>query len=121
VDEATAKRLLDAYLACAEIRAFAQGNDFDRYEADRALRLIIERLLKIVGEALRMARALDPDLKRSIPEIDRIIATRHHIAHGYDSISNETIWVIVERRIEGLQARLRVLLIENGYRRELPD
>lgn len=120
MDEVTAKRLLDAYLACRRIRAVAREHNLASYEASWQTQMAVERLLEIVGEALNYADRLDSALKHELPELPQIVSTRNRIAHGYDTINNATIWSIVEERIYGLEHELRLLLVRNGFGSDFP-
>jgi uncharacterized protein with HEPN domain len=104
------KRLLDAHAACVNIESFRAGNTLDDFSANFRLRLEIERLLEIVGEALRKAEDYDPNLDQRIPELRSAIGMRNRIIHGYDGIDYELIWLTASLRIPELRARIEGLL-----------
>jgi uncharacterized protein with HEPN domain len=106
----TAKRLHDAKLACEEIQTFCSGTTKEAFLADRGLKLIVQKLIEIVGEALRQAQLLEPDVAESIPELRRIISTRNRIVHGYDSVDFGLLWDIAQRRIPGLEQAITSVL-----------
>jgi uncharacterized protein with HEPN domain len=56
MNERAAERLRDAQDASNHITEFIAGNTFRDYEGDYGLRLQIERLLEIVGEAMSRTR-----------------------------------------------------------------
>jgi uncharacterized protein with HEPN domain len=84
-------RLHDAYQACLLIQEFVAGKSFEEYERDVRLRLQVERLLEIVGEALNRARHEDPALIDQISELSRIVGLRNRIIHGYDTVDDELV------------------------------
>lgn len=106
----TAKRLHDAQLACAEIQTFCAGVSRETFLADRGLKLIVQKLIEIVGEALRQAQLLEPDVAESIPEFRRIISTRNRIVHGYDSVDFGLLWDITQKRIPDLERAISTVL-----------
>lgn len=77
---------------------------------DRGLQLIVQKLLKIVGEALNAADRLDSTISERIPEHRRIVAMRHRIVHGYDSVDYDVLWSTVRLRIPHLKIVLLDLL-----------
>ncbi len=105
----TAKRLHDARLACEEIQTFSAGVSREAFLADRGLKLI-----EIIGEALRQAHLLEPDVVECIAEYRRIINTRNRIVHGYDSVDYGLLWDISQKRIPELERAIsRVLATES--------
>jgi uncharacterized protein with HEPN domain len=119
VNDQTAKRLLDAYVACQEIRDYRQELGRSDYDADRMFQHAVHFLIAIIGEALRNVE--DKQLVQAIPDLRQIIATRHRIVHGYGNISGDFIWDIVEVGVPDLQERLRVLLTTAGYDVEISE
>lgn len=77
---------------------------------DRGLQLIVHKLLEIVGEALNAADLIDPGISERIPEHRRIVAMRHRIVHGYDSVDYDVLWSTVRLRIPHLKTVLLNLL-----------
>jgi uncharacterized protein with HEPN domain len=104
------KRLLDAVNACEAIAEFVAGKDFAAYENDRLLRSAVERQFEIIGEALNKAGAVETAVAAQIPEFQRIIALRHRLIHGYDSVDDEILWDVVQSKIGPLQAQLDTIL-----------
>ncbi|MGH2550183.1 MAG: HepT-like ribonuclease domain-containing protein [Thermomicrobiales bacterium] len=104
------KRLLDARNACLEIEKRTVTRTLAEYSANYDLRLQVERLLEIVGEALRRAEDYDDDLERQIPELRSAVDLRNRVIHGYDGIDNEIIWLTASVRIPELRARIESVL-----------
>jgi uncharacterized protein with HEPN domain len=63
----------------------------------------VERQFEIVGEALNRLQKLDPELVAQISDYRRIIAFRNVLAHGYDVVSDEVVWDIVQNRLDVLR------------------
>ncbi len=108
----TAKRLHDAWEASQEIMSFVQGRSLDDYLVARLLRLSIERLLGIVGEALNGAVRTDSSVPDSISDLRRFVDVRNRIIHAYDSVDGEIVWSIVARYVPRLIAEIDVLLAD---------
>lgn len=107
---ATAKRLRDAASACQELEQFTAGHTRETFRSDRGLQLIVQKLLEIIGEALNAAGHLDSNISPRIPEHRRIVAMRHRIIHGYDSVDYDVLWSTVRLRIPELHSTLLDLL-----------
>ena len=110
----TAKRLLDASVACEEIAHFTSGRTRDEIGYDRGLPLIQQKLVSTIGEALGHVRQTDPGVAQSIPDLHRIIGMRNQIVHGYDSIDYAIVWRVATGEIPRLATLLASLLEEAG-------
>jgi len=109
------KRLRDAYGACQEIEAFTTNRSFLDYETDRGLRLVVERLFEILGEALNRASRDDSSLNELIPDLRKVVGVRNIIAHGYDIIRDEVIWDIAVNEVPVLQEQIGRVLVARGW------
>ena len=110
MSDQTTKRLLDALAACDAIKSFLAGQSIQQYKEDYGLRLQIERLLEIIGEALNQAAASDDELRHILPELGEIIGMRNRIIHGYDVVDNELIWSTATFRVPELRSQLESIL-----------
>jgi uncharacterized protein with HEPN domain len=72
------------------------------------LKRAIERNLDIIGEA--MSRILKEDPELHIENSKRIIGLRNQIIHGYDSVSDESIWGIINLHIPKLKSEIDSLI-----------
>src|SRR4051812_14533762 len=99
-------RLLDAIAACAAIEEFIGDASYDDYAANYGLRLQVERLIEIIGEALNQARAYDPSIVESIKDVSLIVGMRNQLIHGYHSIDDDLVWAAAATRINGLRSEL---------------
>jgi uncharacterized protein with HEPN domain len=104
--------VMDAVDACRAIQEFSKGQTLENYQTDRLRRLAIERLFEILGEALNRVDAADPSFRDQLPEMGNIIGMRNRIAHGYDNVQDEVIWLAVEKRIPDLTVKLATWLDE---------
>ncbi|MHB1157604.1 MAG: HepT-like ribonuclease domain-containing protein [Phycisphaerales bacterium] len=86
--------VLDAGRAAAR---YVEDCDIARFEADRQLRASVEWELAVLGEALNRLRKRFPQSAARINEIDRIIAFRNVLVHGYDIIDIKRLWQSVKR------------------------
>jgi uncharacterized protein with HEPN domain len=89
------KYLFDISEAADLVAHFISGKTFLDYDSDPYLRSAVERQFDIIGEALNRLSRLDPDTADRISEHRRIIAFRNVLIHGYNAISNETVWDIL--------------------------
>ena len=108
------KRLRDASSACMELDSFTSGRTLQEYEADRGLRLIVERLFEILGEALHQASREEESLAKDIPDLRKIVGLRNRVIHGYDSIRNDVLWDIVRNEVPALRKQIERILDARG-------
>jgi uncharacterized protein with HEPN domain len=105
--------MLDAAKTLVEI---FDGVTVERYLNERALQLIAERSLEIIGEA---AKSVSVGFKAHHPEIPwkHIVAQRNVIAHEYGEIKQERLWRVVHDDMPPLVTKLEKLLPFNpqGY------
>lgn len=110
MSERVTKRLHDALDACESIQLFLGDTTLSEYEANFGLQLQIERLLEIIGEALRQASHVEPGIRQDIPDLGEIIGLRNKLIHGYDGIDEEIVWTAAAVRTEELKMLLKELL-----------
>jgi uncharacterized protein with HEPN domain len=103
--------LHDAIEACERILRFTQDRSLDDYRADDLVRSAVERQFTILGESLARIRQVDAARAERIPDLDRIVAFRNRLIHGYDTIDAATVWSIARGRVEPLLERLRELIV----------
>lgn len=104
------KLLQDALDATRAIERFVKGLAFDTYQANELVRSAVERQFEIVGEALGRLRQTDADVAQHIPELDRIVAFRNVLIHGYARVDDRIVWGIVEGKLPALRAAMQKLL-----------
>ena len=91
---------------------FSAGVSRVELEANRMLRLAVERCLQIIGEA---AGELSEDVWASAEEIPwlQIVGMGNRLAHAYFAINPDYLWQTIEEDLVPLIARVRVLLDES--------
>jgi len=101
--------LIDIEKAIQEIYEFlpAQRNFFE-FQKDLKTRKAVERNIEIIGEAMDRLLKADPTI--SISNSRKIVDTRNRIIHGYDSVSNDVIWLIVSKYLPILEREVKALL-----------
>jgi uncharacterized protein with HEPN domain len=102
--------LWDASQAVALLRQFSAGKSFADYEADAMLRSAVERQFEIIGEALNQLRKVDAELASAIPDVNRIVAFRNLLIHGYASVDDALVWQTLTDKVPVLDQVLRRLL-----------
>ena len=83
---------------------------FEDYAADRLFKYGVERAFTIIGEALREASKVQPDLAARITGYRRIIDFRNVLVHGYATVYDEGVWRIVEEHLPLLLSEVGALL-----------
>jgi uncharacterized protein with HEPN domain len=84
------------------------GYDLEAYSSDAKTGKAVERNLEIIGEAIN--RILSVDKSIAITKARKIVDTRNRISHGYDKVSHEIIWDIVQNSLPLLQTEVEYLL-----------
>jgi uncharacterized protein with HEPN domain len=103
------KLLYDMEQAVTPIQEFTQGKQFTDYQQDALLRSGVERQFEIIGEAMNRLKRVDATVLDKISYQQRIIGFRNILAHGYDSVSNEMVWDIVQNYLGILTQELNAL------------
>lgn len=104
--------LEDIERAINEIHDFLPDlKNFLEFEKDLKTKRAVERNIEIIGEA--MSRILKNVPNIAISDSRKIIDTRNRIIHGYDSVSDDVIWLIVVRYLPILEKEIKELQNEN--------
>ncbi|MBL7827379.1 MAG: DUF86 domain-containing protein [Saprospiraceae bacterium] len=104
--------LEDIERAIAEINQFLpESKNFIEFSNDLKTKRAIERNIEIIGEAMSRILNLNPDIP--IANSRKIVDTRNRIIHGYDSVSDDVIWLIVIRYLPLLEQEIKEI-IKNG-------
>ena len=103
--------LKDIEQSIVEINEFLpEERDFFVFQKDLKTRKAIERNIEIIGEAMDRLLKAFPDI--GITDSRKIVDTRNRIIHGYDSVSDDVIWLIVNRYLPVLEKEVKILQTE---------
>ncbi len=102
--------LADIQKACQILTQFVSGRNLQDYETDVMLRSAVERQLTIAGEAVTQLLKVEPPLKASITGASDIIRFRNRVVHRYATLSNQTVWEIVQADVPVLLREVERLL-----------
>lgn len=108
------KFLFDIQCAANLILGFVEGKQISDYGSDDLLRSGVERQFEIIGEALSKLTKIDLETANRISETRRIVAFRNVLVHGYDAISDEVVWDIVQNKLPTLKREADALLGGNS-------
>ncbi len=100
----------DALHAAELLYDFSQKKSFSNYQADALLRSAVERQFEIVGEALNQLSKVAPEVAAEIPELNRIVAFRNILIHGYATVDDALVWQMLTEKLPALEQVLRRLL-----------
>jgi uncharacterized protein with HEPN domain len=101
--------LWDARMAAERIIQFVAGQTLEHYLQNEMLQSAVERQFGIVGEALAVARRVDPSVAARLPELADIVAFRNILIHGYAILDNEKVWEFTQQPLQELRAKLEIL------------
>jgi len=103
--------LKDIEQSIIEINGFLpKKRDFLKFQKDLKTRKAIERNIEIIGEAMERILKTNPDFP--LNDARKIVDTRNRIIHGYDSVSSDIIWLIVNKHLPVLEKKVREFLVE---------
>ena len=101
--------LKDIEQSISEIYEFLPvERNFFTFQKDLKTRKAVERNIEIIGEAMDRILKIDPGFQ--ITDSRKIVDTRNRIIHGYDSVSDDVIWLIVNRYLPVLEQEIKKLL-----------
>jgi len=101
--------LKDIEQAITEIYSFLPTpRVFVEFQKDLKARKAVERNIEIIGEAMNRILQVNPTFP--IEDSRKIVATRNRIIHGYDSISEDILWLIVIKYLPNLEKQVKELL-----------
>lgn len=97
----TAKPYLhDIVVSGRDVFALVDGKSFDEYMKDTMLQAAVERKFIALGEALYQMRHWFPRMIADIPGSRALIAFRHSLVHGYDQVSDDLTWGVIQTRLK---------------------
>jgi uncharacterized protein with HEPN domain len=104
------KLLFDMRSAAAGITQFVADRTLADFKSDLMLKLAVEREFEIIGEALSRLVKADPSTAGKTSEYRRIAGFRNVLIHGYDTISDDVTWQIIETKLPLLISELDGLI-----------
>lgn len=112
IDRRDMARLWDMLQAARDALSFVGGRQYEDLLTNSMLRNALERSLEIVGEA---ARCLSQGFRDQHPDIPwrGIIGLRNVLAHEYDEIRYDRLWIVCAERLPQLVQWLEGLGIED--------
>ena len=101
--------LTDIKQAILEIYTFLpEPRIFFEFQKNIMARKAVERNIEIIGEAVKRILQKSPEI--NITNARKIVDTRNRFSHGYDSISIDVVWAIVNRDLPTLEKDIDELL-----------
>jgi len=101
--------LSDIERSISEIFDFLpKKRNFLEFQKDLKTRKAVERNIEIIGEAMNRILKIDP--KFPIDASRKIVDTRNRIIHGYDSVSEDVLWLIIVNYLPNLEKQVKELL-----------
>jgi uncharacterized protein with HEPN domain len=101
--------LKDIEQSVSEIFGFLpEKRNFFEFRKDIKTRKAVERNIEIIGEAMSRILKIDPDFP--IDASRKIVDTRNRIIHGYDSVSEDVLWLIIVNYLPNLEKQVKELL-----------
>lgn len=101
--------LQDINRSIEEIYSFLPSKrNFFEFQNDLKTKKAVERNLEIIGEAINRILKEKPNIK--ITDSRKIVDTRNRIIHGYDSVTEDVIWLIVIKYLPVLKKEVEELL-----------
>ncbi len=108
------KYLEDIHQSIKEIYEFIPvERNFILFQNDLKTRKAVERNLEIIGEAINRILKTQPDFP--ISDSRKIIDTRNRIIHGYDSVTADILWLIINRYLPVLEEEVNQLLDNSRF------
>jgi uncharacterized protein with HEPN domain len=104
------KYLYDIQEAASLAEKFSAGKTFEQYQQDQMLRLAVERVFAIVGEALLQLKRIDSPLAEQISDLRSIIAFRNILVHAYAQIDDRIVWGVVQPKLPVLIHEVAALM-----------
>ena len=104
----------DALARIGEIESFTNGLDEAAYRSDSKGKLAVERCFEILGEIFVRIKRTDPFILEQVSHAQKVISFRNILAHGYDQISDQIVWSVIQVDLPILKRELKAILEERG-------
>ena len=106
--------LFDMVRAADAVLRFVEDRTFEQYTSDLMVRSAVERQLEILGEAMSRALKIEPGIAAHLDEARGVVDFRNVIAHGYDVLSDRTVWDIAVNHVPHFRDSVAALLVARG-------
>lgn len=103
----------DIHDAACRVWEFSEGKSFEDYRRNKMLRLAVERLLEIAGQAAKGVSGEFRERYAAVPWT-KIIGLRNILAHEYGEIKDEKVYLVATKDILPLINQLKLILKENN-------
>lgn len=107
MDNKINKLIYDIEQAILNIENFIHGHTDTEFKENMMMKLAVERLFEIIGEAINRIKKNDKAIYDMIDESDKIICFRNIITHGYDVIDDDITWSVSNEKIPVLKENIR--------------
>ena len=96
-----------------EAIGFAAGRPRSDLDTDRMFQLALVRLVEVIGEA---STRLPEELRDDHPSVPwrQIISARNRLIHGYDNVSLDLVWLVIQDDLPSLVRDIDTMLDELG-------
>lgn len=106
-----ARKFLEDMLDRASyVRGLMADKSLDDLMNNRLTRSAVERERMVLGEALYQLHGLHPAIAEQVNAWREIIAFRHVLVHGYESLNMQVIWSVIRDDLAPLIVQLEELL-----------
>ena len=111
MQDKTLKLINDVADAASFIIEQTENTSLESYESNRLLRQAVERNFEIIGEAVNQLRKIDPVTAALITDVDRIVAFRNVLSHGYSLIDNAHVWTVIINALPKMLSEVQKLSV----------
>lgn len=109
MDRNAAKLLGDALDGCIAIERHPGQLDLAEYRNNRTVRSAVMWEFTIIGEAIHRLRQEHPEVAAGVSEVNRIVAFRNVLVHGYHSVDDQELWRVITDALPTLRQELESL------------
>jgi len=111
ITSADRERLLHILNAINRIEQIVESLTIDRFREDWEKRLVIERLLEVIGEA---ANRVSAELQDQHPQVPwaKIVGIRNFISHEYFRIDTDILWETASEDVPALYPNIEHILAD---------
>lgn len=105
--------LRDIEKAILEVNEFLPNpRNFIEFQKDVKTKQAVERNIEIIGEAMNRILKINPEI--AISDSRKVVDTRNRIIHGYDSVSDDVIWLIAIKYLPALEKEIKEIIEKNN-------